>query len=121
MRTGLPKKCRLLASTVTALLLAETVFPLTGFADGFPTELRNKVKYVIIIYPENRSFDSLYGSVPLANGLQEAVKKNEVQRQPTGKAFKMPMATVGIWENGVMTEEHLFWDNQTYAKQIGLQ
>jgi SnoaL-like polyketide cyclase len=41
--------------------------------------------------------------------------------QPTGKAFKMPMATAGIWENGVMIEEHLFWDNQTYAKQIGLQ
>ena len=41
--------------------------------------------------------------------------------QPTGKAFKMPMATVGVWENGVMIEEHLFWDNQTYAKQIGLQ
>jgi len=41
--------------------------------------------------------------------------------QPTGKAFKMPMATVGIWENGLMKEEHLFWDNQTYAKQIGLQ
>jgi len=41
--------------------------------------------------------------------------------QPTGKAFKMPMATVGVWQNGVMTEEHLFWDNQTYAKQIGLQ
>jgi hypothetical protein len=40
--------------------------------------------------------------------------------QPTGKAFKMPMATVGMWENGVMKEEHLFWDNQTYAKQIGL-
>jgi hypothetical protein len=28
---------------------------------------------------------------------------------------------VGVWENGVMKEEHLFWDNQTYAKQIGLQ
>ena len=40
--------------------------------------------------------------------------------QPTGKAFKMPMATVGLWEDGVMIEEHLFWDNQTYAKQIGL-
>ncbi len=40
--------------------------------------------------------------------------------QPTGKAFKMPMATIGIWENGVMTAEHLFWDNQTYMKQIGL-
>ncbi len=40
--------------------------------------------------------------------------------QPTGKAFKMPMATIGIWKNGVMIEEHLFWDNQTYMKQIGL-
>ncbi len=28
--------------------------------------------------------------------------------QPTGKAFKMPMATVGIWKDGVMIEEHLF-------------
>jgi SnoaL-like polyketide cyclase len=41
--------------------------------------------------------------------------------QPTGKAFKMPMATIGIWgEDGTMMEEHLFWDNQTYANQIGL-
>ncbi|MDB5021048.1 MAG: hypothetical protein JWQ28_2175 [Pedobacter sp.] len=41
--------------------------------------------------------------------------------QPTGKAFKFPMATVGIWEKGVMVEEHLFWDNQTFAKQVGLE
>lgn len=40
--------------------------------------------------------------------------------QPTGKAFKMPMATIGIWKDGVMVEEHLFWDNQTYVNQIGL-
>jgi SnoaL-like polyketide cyclase len=40
--------------------------------------------------------------------------------QPTGKAFKIPMATIGIWENGVMVEEHLFSDRQTYANQIGL-
>lgn len=40
--------------------------------------------------------------------------------QPTGKAVKMPMATVGVWENGVMVEEHLFWDNLTYMKQIGV-
>jgi hypothetical protein len=40
--------------------------------------------------------------------------------QPTGKAFKFPMATVGLWKNGVMTEEHLFWDNATFAKQIGI-
>lgn len=40
--------------------------------------------------------------------------------QPTGKAFKFPMATVGLWKNGVMVEEHLFWDNATFAKQIGI-
>jgi ketosteroid isomerase-like protein len=40
--------------------------------------------------------------------------------QPTGKAFKLPMATIGFWKDGRMYEEHLFWDNAAYAKQIGL-
>jgi len=41
--------------------------------------------------------------------------------QPTGKAFKMPMCTIGHWKNGVMIEESLFWDNQTYMNQIQLR
>jgi len=40
--------------------------------------------------------------------------------QPTGKAFKIPMCTVGHWKDGVMVEESLFWDNQTYMQQMGL-
>jgi hypothetical protein len=40
--------------------------------------------------------------------------------QPTGKTFKLPMCTVGHWSNGVMIEESLFWDNQTYMNQLGL-
>jgi hypothetical protein len=39
---------------------------------------------------------------------------------PTGKAFKINMCTVGHWKDGVMIEEYLFWDNQTYMKQLGL-
>lgn len=39
---------------------------------------------------------------------------------PSGKSFKLPMATFGHWKNGVMDEEYLFWDNQTYMKQIGV-
>jgi predicted ester cyclase len=39
---------------------------------------------------------------------------------PTGKAFVLPMATFGLWENGVMVEEWLFWDNQAFMNQIGL-
>jgi hypothetical protein len=41
--------------------------------------------------------------------------------QPTGKSFKIPMCTVGHWnDQGIMDEEYLFWDNATYMKQLGL-
>ena len=39
---------------------------------------------------------------------------------PTGKPFKLTMCTVGHWKNGLMDEEYLFWDNQSFMKQIGL-
>ena len=39
---------------------------------------------------------------------------------PTGKAYKIPMCTIGRLKNGVMFEEYLFWDNQTFMQQIGL-
>jgi hypothetical protein len=40
---------------------------------------------------------------------------------PTGKAFRIPMCTIGHWGNdGLMKEEFLFWDNQTYMNQLGL-
>jgi hypothetical protein len=40
--------------------------------------------------------------------------------QPTGKSFKIPMCTIGHWKDGLMIEESLFWDNQTYMNQMGL-
>jgi SnoaL-like polyketide cyclase len=41
--------------------------------------------------------------------------------QPTGKAYRIPMATIGHWgKDGVMFEEFLFWDNGEFMKQIGL-
>jgi len=39
---------------------------------------------------------------------------------PTGKPFKIVMCTVGHWQGGVMDEEYLFWDNQSFMSQIGL-
>ncbi|MNY46578.1 hypothetical protein D3C86_1817700 [compost metagenome] len=40
---------------------------------------------------------------------------------PTGKKFKLSMTTVGHWgKDGKMSEEYLFWDNQSFMKQIGL-
>lgn len=41
--------------------------------------------------------------------------------EPTGKAFRIRMATIGHWNaDGVMDEEFLFWDNQDFFGQIGL-
>jgi len=40
--------------------------------------------------------------------------------QPNGKKFKLPMATIGTWKDGIMIEEQLFWDNQTYINQLGI-
>src|SRR5438093_2606728 len=39
---------------------------------------------------------------------------------PTGKAFRLPMATIGHWKGNTMDHEWLFWDNQAYLQQIGL-
>lgn len=39
---------------------------------------------------------------------------------PTGKKFKVSMATIGRWKDTKMSEEHLFWDNQALMKQIGI-
>lgn len=39
---------------------------------------------------------------------------------PTGKAYKLPMVTIGRWENGKMVEEYLMWDNAAFNKQMGI-
>ena len=39
---------------------------------------------------------------------------------PTGKKFKLAMATIGHWKDGKMEHEWLFWDNQEFMRQIGL-
>lgn len=40
--------------------------------------------------------------------------------QPTGKKYKLQMATIGVWENGTMIEEYLFWDNKSFMDQMGI-
>jgi hypothetical protein len=39
---------------------------------------------------------------------------------PTGKKVKNSMATIAKWKDGCIAEEHLFWDNAEYMKQLGL-
>lgn len=41
--------------------------------------------------------------------------------QPTGRSLHLPMATIAHWnDDDLMDAEYLFWDNQTYLKQLGV-
>lgn len=40
---------------------------------------------------------------------------------PTGRAFSLPVATIARWKGGRMVEEFLFWDYQTYFRQMGIE
>lgn len=41
--------------------------------------------------------------------------------EPTGKAYKLNMVTIGLWnDEGIMYEEFLFWDNLAFMRQLGL-
>jgi hypothetical protein len=39
---------------------------------------------------------------------------------PTGNKVRISMATIAKWKDGCIAEEHLFWDNAEYMKQLGL-
>jgi phospholipase C len=47
-----------------------------------------KVKHVVVIYMENRSFDNLYGEFPGANGLANASKESVTQLDTNGKPYQ---------------------------------
>lgn len=49
------------------------------------------------------------------------VLSNGTVIQPTGKKYRLPMATLGRWnKQGKMVEEFLYWDNAAFMKQIGV-
>ena len=39
---------------------------------------------------------------------------------PANMKFKLTITTIGHWKDGKMIEEYLFWDNQSFMKQIRL-
>src|SRR5580692_1332280 len=67
-------KGRLAARRLRDLALAACVaasVPPCG-AQPLPPRLAEGIQHVIVLYTENRSFDSVYGSFPGANGLSSA-------------------------------------------------
>jgi len=57
--------------------------------------LRSKVKNVVVIYAENRSFDNLFGHFPGANGVANASAASMAQRDRDGSVLKTLPPTWG--------------------------
>ena len=105
--------------------------------DGHETKGLEKhiedLKYMFTFAPDNRikehpvRFGTADGQWTAVTGWLEGtftapmVLADGSTIQPTGKAYRIPMATIGHWNSdGVMFEEYLFWDNGEFMKQIGL-
>ncbi len=99
------------------------------FTEGLPRHVQD-MKALFVYAPDTRikehpiRFGS--GQYTAVTGLMEGTFTEPMPMgngdfiQPTGKSFSIPMCTIGIWENGVMVEEHLFWDNYAYLQQLGI-
>lgn len=67
------------------------------------------------------------GAWTVATGVMEATFSEPMKMAdgksipPNGNRVKMPMATIAKWNKGCIAEEHLFYDNAEYMKQMGLE
>ena len=99
---------------------------------GIPDHVK-ELKFMWTFAPDNRitehpvRFGTADGKWTAVAGFLDGtftkpmVLPNGTVIQPTGKAYHLPMATLGHWnKQGTMSEEYLFWDNATLMQQIGL-
>ena len=78
-------RCRYRRVSLTRL--AAFGFLITGVtmrADGCLAADLSKIRTVVVIYAENRSFDHLYGLFPGANGIANATREQYIQRDHDG-------------------------------------
>src|SRR3954447_9341051 len=59
-------------------------------------EALGKIKNIVVIYAENRSFDHLYGSFPGANGIAQATDEQKTQLDHDGT----PLPHLIVFEHG---------------------
>jgi hypothetical protein len=99
---------------------------------GIPDHIQ-ELKYMWTFAPDNRiaehpvRFGTADAQWTAVTGFLDGtftklmVSANGEAIQPTGKAYHLPMATLGHWnKQGTMFEEYLFWDSATLMKQMGV-
>jgi len=88
------------------LILSATILTSPAMADEVGL---NKIKNIVVIYAENRSFDNLYGLFPGADGVQNLKPEQTVQLDRDGKILgQLPASWSGLTAKGatpVISEE----------------
>ena len=75
-------------SRLMASLIASTL-PLTAYSAPSPAEKDlAKIKNIVVIYLENHSFDSLYGTFPGADGIANASPSASIQTDKEGNPYQ---------------------------------
>jgi acid phosphatase len=91
----------LLATAGVTVLSAQTPAP-TPVRKAAPRPDLSSIETVVIIYAENRGFDTLYGSFPGANGLRGLKPSQYAQRDRDGSLLKtLPPIWTGLTAQGV--------------------
>src|SRR6202163_1000958 len=67
------------------LLLAAVLLRVCGTDATRADDALARIKTIVVIYAENRSFDHLYGFFPGANGIAEATQEQKTQLDHDGK------------------------------------
>ena len=75
---SLSRKCVAVIAVFGALLAAE---------DPAMAADLSRIETIVVLYPENRSFDHLYGLFPGANGIANASREQATQRDHDGSVL----------------------------------
>ena len=89
---------------VVALAGAAQAQTFGGLRDTFNNYRIDRIKHVVVIYAENRSFDNLYGDFPGADGLNNANATSffRIQKDRNGSVLKvLPPVWGGLTAAGV--------------------
>ena len=65
-----------------------------SFGGVAPAADLSRIETIVVLYPENRSFDHLYGLFPGANGLANATPEQSLQRDHDGSI----LAHLTVWD-----------------------
>ncbi len=80
-------RVRIIVPAALASLLALTALPAAGSESDRGESQLSKINHVVVIYQENRSFDSLYGGWEGVNGLANAPSSKTFQVSQAGAVY----------------------------------